>query len=89
MTGADQNSGWRKSSHSGDTGGECVELTTMPWRRSSYSTGTGGECVEVAALRPAVAVRDSKDPQGPRLSFTGADWTAFTGTIKAGRHDLR
>ncbi|MET7762060.1 DUF397 domain-containing protein [Streptomyces sp. NPDC005393] len=44
---------WRKSSYSGDTGGDCVEcaaLGSATWRKSSYSTDTGGDCVECAAL---------------------------------------
>jgi len=31
-----------------------------------------------------VAVRDSKDPDGPKLIFTVADWTAFTAAIRTG-----
>ncbi|MEU5992341.1 DUF397 domain-containing protein [Spirillospora sp. NPDC047418] len=37
------------------------------WRKSSKSDNTGGACVEVADLAAAVAVRDSKDPNGPKL----------------------
>ncbi|WP_030171236.1 DUF397 domain-containing protein [Spirillospora albida] len=58
------------------------------WRTSSYSGSSGGECVEVAASAPAVAVRDSKNPDGPMLTFDAETWAAFTGMIKAGRHDL-
>ena len=58
------------------------------WRKSSHSSGTGGQCVEVAALSPSVAVRDSKDPDGPMLSFDAATWASFTSVIKAGLHDL-
>jgi len=29
-----------------------------------------------------VAVRDSKDPDGPKLAFTPDQWTAFTSTVK-------
>lgn len=46
---------WRKSSYSGDTGGECVEcapLGSASWRKSSYSGSSGGDCVEVARLTP-------------------------------------
>ncbi|MGQ4516399.1 DUF397 domain-containing protein [Streptomyces sp. DW26H14] len=48
------------------------------WVKSSYS-GTNNNCVEVAALpRGGRAVRDSKDPQGPRLAFArGAAFGAF------------
>jgi hypothetical protein len=40
-------SSWRKSSHSGSVGQECVEVAAA-WRRSSHSGGGGSECVEVA-----------------------------------------
>jgi hypothetical protein len=55
------------------------------WRKSSYSGSNGGDCVEVAATLPdAIAVRDSKDPDGPKLIFTPAAWAAFTATIRTG-----
>jgi hypothetical protein len=44
-------------------------------------------CVEVAALDTAVAVRDSKDPDGPMLIFTAGDWHRFARAVKTGRHD--
>jgi hypothetical protein len=40
---------WRKSSHSGHSGGDCIEVAT--WQKSSHSTNTGGDCVEVAVVR--------------------------------------
>ena len=74
---------WRKSSYSGSNGGACIEVAEV-WRKSSYSGGNGGNCVEVAAALPdAIAVRDSKDPAGPKLIFTVADWAAFTTAIRA------
>lgn len=40
---------------------------TLIWKKSSF---TGNEnCVEVAHLGTAIAVRDSKDPEGPVLQF--------------------
>lgn len=55
------------------------------WRKSSYS-GANGNCVEVAhAASGVVAVRDSKNPDGPRLAFTPEQWTAFTHSLKQPR----
>ncbi|HEV7449948.1 MAG TPA: DUF397 domain-containing protein [Pseudonocardiaceae bacterium] len=54
------------------------------WRTSSYS-GTSGTCVEVADLNDGHrAVRDSKNPTGPALTFTPTEWTAFTAAVRAG-----
>lgn len=55
-----------------------MELTGARWRKSSRSSGNGGACVEVAGNLPGlVAVRDSKDPTGPALTFAPAAWRAF------------
>jgi hypothetical protein len=54
------------------------------WRKSSFSANNGA-CVELAPLTEGgVAVRDSKDPHGPVLSFTRAEWTAFAAGMAAG-----
>lgn len=75
---------WRKSSYSTSSGGNCVEVGV--WHKASYSGSSGGGCVEVTGNRgTAVAVRDSKDPDGPRLAFTGDDWRAFLRQVKVGR----
>jgi hypothetical protein len=74
MTGALK---WFKSSYSGSQGGDCVEVA-YAWRKSSYSSEQGGACIEIAAHPAAVHVRDSKDPEGPALSFEPAEWAAFT-----------
>ena len=74
MTGALK---WFKSSYSSEQGGACVEIA-CDWRKSSYSGSDGGNCVEIAAHPALVHVRDSKDPEGPALAFTPAEWAAFT-----------
>ena len=52
------------------------------WRRSSHS-GANGDCVEVARPAPGrIAIRDSKDPGGPRLAFTPSQWTTFTSAVR-------
>ncbi|GAA2623099.1 DUF397 domain-containing protein [Actinomadura fulvescens] len=40
-------------------------MEQLKWRKSSYTTSNGGACVELASLNDAVAVRDSKNPEGP------------------------
>ena len=57
----------------------------LSWRKSSYSNADGGDCVEVASgLAGVVPVRDSKDPEGPALSFPAASWTAFLAEMPSG-----
>ena len=57
-------------------------MTGVAWRTSSYSGSNGGTCVEVGTAGPAVEVRDSNHPDGPRLAFAAA-WKAFTKQLKA------
>ena len=54
------------------------------WRKSSYSGSGGGNCTEVASTSGAVLVRDSKDPNGPRLAVCAAAWQEFTDRVKTG-----
>lgn len=62
-----------------------MDLTGAEWRKSTRSNGSGGNCVEVAGNLPGVvAVRDSKDPAGPVLTFGPDAWRAFV-TRLAGR----
>jgi hypothetical protein len=58
----------------------------LTWRKASYSGSNGGGCVEVARTPgAAITVRDSKDPDGPRLAFTVGDWRTFLRHVKDGR----
>jgi Domain of unknown function (DUF397) len=60
-----------------------MDVTSVTWRKSSYSGSNGGTCVEVGTTGPAVAVRDSKHPDGPQLAFPAGTWKAFTKQLKA------
>lgn len=60
----------------------------MPQFRRSTSCGNGAACVEVADVDEGVLIRDSKDPDGPMLSFNRAEWSAFLAGAKAGEFDL-
>jgi hypothetical protein len=64
------------------------DLSAATWRKSSRSNGNGGNnCVEVTFLDNDVAVRDSKNPDGPAVFFTAAQWGAFVTGAKGGRFD--
>jgi hypothetical protein len=65
-----------------------VDLSQAIWRTSSRSD-TDGQCVEVATNIPGIiAVRDSREPDGPALIFTPAEWEAFVGGVNDGEFDL-
>lgn len=53
------------------------------WRKSSRSD-QGNGCVEVRARDGEVDVRNSRDPDGPVLRFTRAEWTAFVDGVANG-----
>jgi Domain of unknown function (DUF397) len=65
---------WRKSSHSGRNGGACVEVKVVPGSKE------GSDYV--------IAMRDSKDPDGPTLYFTPEEWRAFTLGVLDGEFDV-
>ncbi|MFC5749570.1 DUF397 domain-containing protein [Actinomadura rugatobispora] len=59
-----------------------VHVSKIVWRRASRSNDQGGHCVEVASLPGAVAVRDSKDPEGPRLLVSHEAFRTFAVSVK-------
>jgi len=87
---------WRKASYSGYNG-DCIVVGV--WRKASFS-GNGGGCVEVSATHDTsiaphksgeyvlYMMRDSKDPEGPKLAFTTSEWDAFIKGVKNGEFDL-
>ncbi|WUH99767.1 DUF397 domain-containing protein [Spirillospora sp. NBC_00431] len=52
------------------------------WRKSSHSGSTGGECVELASTPGPIAIRDSKNPNGPKLLIGRDDFKALVATLK-------
>jgi hypothetical protein len=53
---------------------------TLVWRKSTHSAADS--CVEVADLGDTIAVRDSKNPEGPRLYFTRAEIATWVNGAK-------
>jgi hypothetical protein len=56
------------------------------WRKSRSSSETN--CVEVALVDGVIGVRDSKNPSGPVLAFTWAEWTAFLSGVRGNEFEL-
>ena len=65
-----------------------LDLSRAQWFKSTHSGPNSDNCVEVAFVGEAIAVRDSKDPHGPALIFTPAEWDAFVGGAKDGEFDV-
>jgi hypothetical protein len=62
-------------------------LTGVRWTKSSHSNQSGN-CVDVAALPDgSIAVRNSRDPEGPALVYTRAEITAFVAGARDGEFD--
>ncbi|MGX1885881.1 DUF397 domain-containing protein [Streptomyces sp. NPDC055287] len=62
-------------------------LGSARWIKSGHSNATGN-CVELAALPDGqVAVRNSRDPQGPALIYTREEIAAFVAGARDGDFD--
>ncbi len=58
-----------------------------PWRKS-VASNPSGNCVELAARRDgSVAMRNSRDPYGPRLVFSRAELGVFLAAIRRGEFE--
>ena len=63
-----------------------AELRQLTWLKAQ-SSSANGQCVEVAATVDKVAIRDSKDPYGPILVYTSAEFSAFLEGARNGQFD--
>jgi hypothetical protein len=62
------------------------DLEALTWYKSSRSGANNDDCVEVANLPSGGrAVRDSKDPDGPILTFAPTGWRVFIHCVKSGK----
>jgi hypothetical protein len=65
-----------------------TELPPVTWRKSRRSNPSGN-CVECAVLPgdAGIAVRNSRDPEGPALIYTPAEIEAFILGVRDGDFD--
>ena len=68
----------------------CCSVSSQ--RARSQSEAAAVACSERVAAHEAdpdrlVVLRDSKDPDGPRLYFTPAEWNAFRLDVRDGKFD--
>lgn len=71
-----------------NNGMSAAELGRVAWLKSSYSGSQSGNCVELAALAEGqVAMRNSRDPEGPALIYTRSEVSAFVRGAKNGEFD--
>lgn len=64
-----------------------AERASLTWLKAQYST-VNGQCVEVASTVDKVAIRDSKDPNGPILVYTANEFRAFLDRARSGEFDF-
>jgi hypothetical protein len=61
------------------------ERDSLNWRKARRSMNHGA-CAEVATgatgTRGIIVMRDSKDPEGPVLRYTGSAWQSFVAAVK-------
>ncbi|XRQ16345.1 DUF397 domain-containing protein [Actinomadura welshii] len=59
-----------------------MDLSAAVWKKASRSNESGDACIEVANNGDIVAVRDSKDPGGPKVVMRRADFRRLAAMIK-------
>lgn len=59
---------------------------TLTWHKAAKSLPQGA-CVELARADDVIVMRDSKDPDGPVLTFSAIEIDAFLDGAKRGEFD--
>lgn len=59
-----------------------MDLTRVAWRKASRSKEDGSNCIELAGTSSIVAIRDSKDPEGPKILIERKYFRHFVGALK-------
>jgi Domain of unknown function (DUF397) len=63
-----------------------AERAGLSWIKAQSSTHNGA-CVEIASAAGRIAIRDSKDPDGPILVYTPTEFSAFLNGARNGEFD--
>jgi hypothetical protein len=63
-----------------------AERAGLAWLKAQASSHNGA-CVEIAEAAGKVAMRDSKDPDGPILVYSPAEFKAFLSGARNGEFD--
>lgn len=64
-----------------------IEIDVIsPWIKAKRSDGSG-ECVEMRRNCGVIELRDSKNPEGPTLRYTSAEFAAWLDGAKRGQFD--
>jgi hypothetical protein len=65
-----------------------AERGSLAWLKAQRSTGHG-QCIEIAVTidKTKIAMRDSKDPDGPILVYTPNEFSAFLDGARNGEFD--
>lgn len=59
-----------------------MNLSEVTWRKSARSSEQGDACVELASIQDSLAVRDSKDPAGPKLIVSRREFRSLAEVLK-------
>lgn len=59
-----------------------MDLSKAVWRKASRSTAEADNCVEIASIPNVVALRDSKNPNGPKILVSRSDFRHLAETLK-------
>ncbi|WP_111830770.1 DUF397 domain-containing protein [Actinomadura madurae] len=59
-----------------------MDLSIKVWKKAARSNDSGDACVEVGATVEIVAIRDSKNPDGPKLILGRREFRQLASVIK-------
>lgn len=60
-----------------------MDLRIAVWKKAARSNDSGDACVEVGVNSEIVAIRDSKNPNGPKLIISRRNFREFADIVKS------